>query len=137
MREIMNLLEDSDQTVAMTLYHGTSEDFDEFDIDKLPESGAFGSGFYFSNSYSLGRQYSRGKEPMICRVTLDNPFVYDADGPYEERPRLSPAKTLRQRLMAQGYDGILVKQDSDNGYREVIAYNPDNITILGRGKIKR
>lgn len=96
--------------------------------------GAFGGGFYFSNNYGLGRQYSGGNDPIVARVVIENPFVIDLDLPYEDRlarKRVFRRSGGRERLIADGYDGVLVKQGS---YLEVIAYYPEQIEILGRGR---
>ena len=114
----------------MKLYHGTTSKFDTFDIGKTNSSGAFGRGFYLSNSYSLAKQYSDGGEPMVCTVTMKNPYVIDYNQGYdatvERRRILKPAMTARDRLVELGYDGILVKQDN---YVEAIAYYPSQIKI--------
>jgi hypothetical protein len=132
------------ETVTMKLYHGTPHDFTDFDTDKSAPYGAFGAGFYFSNDLSLGRTYSqadrttgdRDKDPMVCTVTLKNPWYVDYDLPYTSEERERQKKVFRkvgarERLMQMGYDGVIVKQGP---YREVIVYDPKAIVNHGRGK---
>lgn len=116
------------------LFHGTTHDFEAFDLAKIADGGAYGAGFYFSNDLSLGRTYSDGKDPVRASVKLDNPWIVDLDLDYvsDERraqSRVFRNKGARDRLIEQGYDGVLVKQGR---YVEVVAYYPEQITIKGR-----
>jgi hypothetical protein len=123
------------EAVTMKLFHGTPHDFKDFDATKAGPFGAYGGGFYFSNDFGLGRQYSDFEDPMVCTVTLKKPWIVDLDLDYFS-PELKAQKEVfrntgaRERLMAQGYDGVIVKQGS---YREVIAYDPAAIQNHGRG----
>lgn len=105
----------------MVMYHGTGENFKVFDTTKN-SSGAFGAGIYATNDESLGRRYSGDKPPMKLFVKMKNPYIMDSSLPFDEkmaRGRVFRQKGARERLMAQGYDGVLLKEGN---YREAIAF---------------
>ena len=68
----------------MTLYHGTSNDFNVFNIQKLgtgqKNAGNYGDGFYFTPSKNQANDYA--KDGKIKEVYLDikNPFIYSSLG---------------------------------------------------------
>jgi hypothetical protein len=119
------------------MYHGTTEKFSQFKKEYLASGGAYGSGFYFTNSYSLAKVYSDGGEPIAAYLTLRKPWIVDLDRPYDER-RIARTpfrkKNVRGWLMSQGYDGVLVRQDL---YLEAIAYEPEQIEIIPKGGRRR
>jgi hypothetical protein len=119
--------------MTLILCHGTGEDIEEFDLSRARDGCAFGRGFYFSNDISLGRQYSGGRDPIVARIVMDNAYIVDLDVPFEEslaRKRVfRPNLGARERLIAAGYDGVLVKQGT---YREVVAFHPSQIEVIGR-----
>lgn len=135
MRNWIDAVGTGGEVFSMKLYHGTTENFDQFDLAKMAPSGAFGQGFYFSNDLSLAKAYSRGGDPIAAIVTLQNPYVVNLDLDYFSDERtvqsrmLRPATTLRDRLIGLGHDGVLVKQ---KGYVEAVAYYPNQIEILGK-----
>jgi hypothetical protein len=58
--------------------------------------------------------------------------VVDLDLPYEHRVgsrMFKPTKGVRERLIEQGYDSVMVLQD---GYVELIVLHPGMIESLGR-----
>jgi hypothetical protein len=135
MRKWIDLFEQKEEGFTANLYHGSSADFTEFDPSKSAEGGAFGQGFYFSNDLGLAKVYSGDKDPYVAKVTLNNPWVVDLDLDYfsDQRNvqiRVFRKKGSRDRLIADGYDGVLVKQGR---YREVVAYYPEQIEMIGRG----
>ena len=114
---------------GQVMYHGTTAKFSEFDAAHMSPSGAYGAGFYFSNDYDLGKEYSDGGEPVAARLSLRNPWVVDLDLPYDDARRREAqqvfrGKGVRERLQAEGYDGVLVKQGD---YLEAIVYEPSQI----------
>jgi hypothetical protein len=115
----------------LVMYHGTKEKFTSFDINTIRNGGPFGNGFYFSNDKDLGTRYSDGGEPVATYVALKNPLIidYDAKTPNPERSifRNNRSAEVTRILKGKGYDGVLIKQLSDNGYVEAIAFNPSQI----------
>lgn len=49
----------------MTMYHGSAEQFDTFDIKKAKSSGTYGRGFYFTDSDSHAGQYGKRMEVYL------------------------------------------------------------------------
>ncbi|CAN7209488.1 hypothetical protein LJR231_000616 [Phyllobacterium sp. LjRoot231] len=119
--------------ITMILCHGTHADFKGFDPSEYNESGAFGSGFYFSNDIELEQEYSNGLDPVVAKVTLQNPYILDKSLPYDQCLAASrvfrPIEHARERLIGQGYDGVLLIQDT---YVEVVAFYPRQIESHGR-----
>jgi hypothetical protein len=116
----------------IVLCHGSEVDFDEFDLAMTRDGCAYGRGFYFTNDLDLGRQYSGGRDPYVALITFENPYVVDLDLPYEHRVgsrMFKPNKGVRERLIEQGYDSVMVLQD---GYVELIVLHPGMIESLGR-----
>lgn len=56
------------------MYHGTSADFNEFDITKAKSSGTLGKGFYFTDSVSHAGQYGKQLEVYL---NIKNPVQGD------------------------------------------------------------
>ncbi|WP_271899655.1 hypothetical protein [Candidatus Phyllobacterium onerii] len=120
-------------TFTLILCHGTDADFRGFDFSECNDSGAFGRGFYFSNDMELERQYSNGLDPVVAKVTLQNPYVLDKRVSYDEWIAATrifrPIEHARERLIGLGYDGVLLLQDS---YVEVVAFYPRQIQSFDR-----
>lgn len=115
---------------GQVMYHGTTAKFSEFKKEQLSPGGAYGAGFYFTNDRDLAQQYSGGGEPVAARLTLRRPWVVDLDLPYAEAAAAKrPFRTTgaRERLHADGYDGVLVKQGD---YLEAIVYDPAQIAVI-------
>ena len=110
----------------LVVYHGTLNKFSTFD-ESAQQGGTFGKGFYFSNSESLGREFSEGAEPMSVYLSLKNPYVVNLDASFEESLRQTSVfkkKGGKERLQAQGYDGVIAVED---GYMEAVAFKPEQI----------
>ena len=61
------------------LYHGTREDFDQFDKAKAERWGAeAGSGFYLTESKEMGDHFARGKKTLEIYAAVKNPLDFDA-----------------------------------------------------------
>jgi hypothetical protein len=136
MRNWINIMESVEPIAPYTaeLYHGTTETFTEFDFDQIKSFGPWGSGVYLSNSYSLGKTYSNGGEPMVVRVTLAKPYYINLDDFDVAMDQKKPFRSAagKQDLLDQGYDGVVVTQDR---YVEVAAYRGAKLEILGRHDI--
>ena len=121
------------------MYHGTSRDFDTFDRLKStewrrPSMDTVGS--WFSSDPDRAQGYAGGEGLNIRPVVLSikNPKVYSrfndflrdmhaAEGRVleEQNPRgIGSTEGLRNKLKAEGYDGIVFEQ-TDNGrlYRDI------------------
>lgn len=95
------------------VFHGSEQRFVQFQMD--PERG-----IYFSGDEAYARSYG----PIVyrCRVTISNPRIFD------EAEANSDMEIDREALMAQGYDGRIVRYD--DGSLDVIAFRLDQITML-------
>ena len=103
----------------LVVYHGTTADFAEFDLDKT-SLGMLGEGFYFARKPEAASGYAKlqaiGKDiaaqnVMPVYLSLQNPFVM------EQLPASMPS---RDRLMANGYDGIIFQN-------QIVAFDPTQI----------
>ena len=132
----------------LVMYHGTTADFDEFDVDKQG-SGLWGNGFYFAldpdiaNAFTESRNYAyqieRGREvteehlggnikPVY--VKIEKP-VNDAEEPIENFPedfiREYTESQARQSLNSIKYaENWLSEKDSDPDYN--IHFDDPDIT---------
>lgn len=119
--------------ITLTLCHGTDSEFHGFNVNECNECGAFGRGFYFSNDFELERVYSNGLDPVVAKVTLQNPYILDVNLPDDEYLAAArvfrPVRHARERIIGLGYDGVLLRQDS---YVEAVAFYPRQIDSYGR-----
>ena len=118
--------------VDMPVYHGTGEDFLEFDPLKIgkTDEGWFGQGFYFSPIPDIANQYAAGRSPNVQQVYLraKNPYDWRKNegaslrlGTAEERY----AKT--KEILEKGYDAVDVYSDRIKiGQDEIL---PDNVFL--------
>lgn len=111
---------DVEPTVATTgngfdgiVHHGSDRVFHAFRVD--PDRGVFFSGDV---------EYSRGCGENIyrCRVVLKNPRTFT------ETESMGDMEIDRNVLIAQGYDGRIVRYD--DGAVDVIAFHPGQITMV-------
>jgi len=98
-----------------TVYHGAEEAIDAFEL-REPDRGMF-----FSGDAAYASDY--GPVVHACHVRLGNAIAYDDEEAYGHM------ELDRNVLIAQGYDGRLVEYD--NGEVDVIAFYPEQVTVLG------
>lgn len=122
------LFEEDSEIYSAILYHGTTQQFSEFDHDLITSHGPYGNGIYLTNDYGLARQYAEGQEPMKVRVTLQKPYCLDLSDP-TQRDRRAPFRSSegKQQLVRDGYDGVVVTEDN---YIEVVAYRSATLEII-------
>lgn len=99
----------------LRLYHGTGTVFDEFSLDAAgkTDEGWFGKGFYFSPQPDVAVQYVQYPTPNILAVyvSMKNPADWKATYGKSLRGRRE-ADEMRQRLIADGYDGAIIYGDT-------------------------
>lgn len=118
------------------LYHGTSQDFKDFDIGKAGSSQRldWGKGIYLTpdvkqaDRYSIMAKENLGGEPKIINAFIDkNARMKDI----YIGPSTQTNQTLGTELKADGYDGARIftgtKGDADTFLDEIIIVNPDVI----------
>lgn len=91
----------------MVMYHGTSKEFNTFQSSK---GGEYGSGIYFANNKDTASFFgSRFTEkPVIIKAYLNmkNPYRINKTEYISKTQNITP-NTLKNRLIKQGYDGII------------------------------
>ena len=130
----------------MVVYHATNNDFDTFDIGRA--FGVGGQGVYTTPVRPEGDQYGTFVMPLF--MSLKNPVDFSSgDTSISDMaesmgmPRLSDlssipqmkewSKELREKLMAAGYDGALVKGEKP-GETYFVAFDPTQIkSVNNRG----
>lgn len=107
-------------------YHGTNEEFDEFDQSKIGSStdpGWLGAGFYFYTDIHEAAQYGnvssyylRIEEPYFA-TDQDNEYLMDENS-------LEASKEFTQNLISEGYDGVYY---NGNLRGETVVFNASQI----------
>lgn len=124
----------------MIAYHGTNNDFGRFDssffgqnTDDNASSESFAQtarlGFWFtSNSDMAAKVYDKVLE---CELSIDNPLEVDSleTLAYWVESQEKSAEELREMLICQGYDGIIVENDEEFEGTSYVAFEPEQITI--------
>ena len=127
------------------LYHGTNNDFDDFDL-KFFNSGSgdggwLGEGMYFTNDYDYAKSFADRDGVIIsAKITLNNPYILT-----EYAYSINPTKLIRNlevfnsnqvtsKLEKMGYDGVLLTYEEDNGdiFYEVCVFNTSSIKIIDK-----
>lgn len=118
------------------MYHGSQNNFTIFDLDADIVNGRIhGNGFYFTYDEDDAQSwadrdwlYELGEEDLPedpsettmykTYLNIKNPFIFEDDDLMEDE------EAFRQRLIREGYDGIIVP-----AYDEVIAFYPEQIKL--------
>ena len=131
----------------MLVFHGTADDFDEFDINQFAKTdhGWFGQGFYFGSDPKEADAYARKitRKPRSTKTVIDktgghiipaflsikNPFVIEdaIEGAIFD-PNESRAFT--ERVKKNGHDGIVIMDYDKAGnpfISTMLAFHPNQI----------
>ena len=130
---------------AITAYHGTKADFNQFSEEHQQPDGWLSKGFYFTTNKDEARNY--GDRVLSVKLALQNPLVLDNDtlNPdgsvsfagnareqlYKKFPETASMKhgEISGLLKKKGYDGVV--------YGDMIsAFNPNQISITKSEKLK-
>lgn len=128
--------------VDMPVYHGTTDDFESFDIDRAGknDSGWYGKGVYLTpdpdtaSAYTQYQEFANrtgapGANVIPAYTRLKNPYYW----PENRKAALTTeeSRLIRDELMARGYDGVIVSNKyADPKYQsnyETIVFDPSNI----------
>lgn len=125
---------------ALVVYHGTDATFEEFDANFLgantddnasDENWAATAhlGFWFNVGGDLECAY--GKK-MACLLNIENPYHVDSLENLANYFELTgyTAEELKEKLMDDGFDGIVIDNDEEFGGTSFVAFNADQITII-------
>lgn len=111
----------------MTVYHGTTGNFDTF---RIPRDGAGNErAVYFSPDPAVASQYAAGKGSVIpAYVKAENLLTIDMKGAATDALGRSRETIVRQ-ARAAGYDGVLLKNTGDVGgvQDQYAVFNPAQI----------
>ncbi|WP_440111786.1 PLxRFG domain-containing protein [Acidovorax sp. BL-A-41-H1] len=107
----------------IVMFHGTTQTFDAFDL-KFASSGMYGSGFYFTDEFSLARDYAAGGPVMEVYLSLKNPATQSVVDEVIEQVGEDNADDIRAELIRLGHDGVLV---DDAGELLAVAFEPSQV----------
>lgn len=139
----------------LVVYHGTAKSFDAFEpdaigsnIDQEHQSGAWGKGWYFTESPSVAEGYAMsasladdGVNVMPVYLRIQNPLVLDFTAPFETWPDDATkyrgmtgigqdTQEATEWAKQHGYDGVVLKETSHDGrviLGEIVAFDPTQI----------
>ena len=118
----------------LILYHGTSEDFQTFDLGKANPRGEYGRGIYLSYK-GVAEEYGRWQLGLYA--SLQNPFVdyFPGDDTTLKEYKLSDIKPVldllhdRKQLTDYGYQSLLEESRSP---AQLITMADDNSDIMDK-----
>lgn len=114
----------------LVVYHGTTEDFSSFPKEKRPSQRAHSAAlghFFTDDPEAAGGTYAEGEGARIMPVFLSikNPKRYDSILDLSELiGSRGDALRLRESLIEQGYDGIIMPHGRRSEY---VAFEPSQI----------
>ena len=130
----------------LTAYHGTSDEFDKFQLGhpNRKDAGWLGDGIYSCNSPKIAMANAKMKakrvggtpKVMSLHVNLQNPYY----ATLEEKGRLQrlndpkASQAFTQALKDKGHDGVIWKM---NDYHEYVAFDPDQVKILPQDDVEK
>jgi len=109
----------------LVVYHGSGENFDEFDITKSRSwdltPGLDLPGFYFSENPEEAGSY--GEDIKGYYLSITNPYEGNVAVLAKEK---GSYRAAYEYLVSEGYDGMIV-DDLGEGYQEFIAFKSEQI----------
>lgn len=120
----------------MTLYHGTSDNVESFDLDhpNRKDTGWLGTGVYLTDSTDMADVYANQKRNtgearpnvMPLYASLENPYMAtDEDKARLKEGGREAADAFAQQLQAEGYDGVIYQAAPDA--REIVVFDPAKV----------
>lgn len=110
------------------MYHATSADFTAFDLERSGKGTSHPTaamGFFFSNDKGhAATKY--GDNVMEVYLAIERPYLM-TDADLRQIDGIEEAKAFREKLIAQGYDGIAMPAETSTRY--VAAFYPDQIKL--------
>ena len=104
----------------LVVYHGTSKEFTTFDPGARGKYSSRDYGIYLTPSEKKADAYGSGKK-MALYVSIKNPKIVESKG--EISPR-DLTKADVDKLISEGYDGIVVVNHQYNDKWEVVSRDP-------------
>lgn len=135
---------------AIVAYHGTTAEFDRFDLSQEGCRAGVGGGLFFTSSLEVARDvyaWQPGSRVLCVLVQLDRPLRYEEyfdlsglDRVQETRGGFdSPVnyyddnwQAIVEFAKSNGFDGIQwpADPDSDVPHDLIVVFDPDKATIL-------
>ena len=113
-----------DSKIDNIVYHGTNNQFDEFDVTHRTNNGKmYGQGIYFTIDEKQAQKYTRNGTILKGYINIENPFYIGyqetleyairRENPYEvadiySKNTIDPKK-VTSYLISRGYDGINIE----------------------------
>ena len=122
----------------MVVYHGTTDSFDQFDLDhpNKYDNGFLGKGIYLTDREELAQAYATNKKVktkapaedkkvMPLYVRLENPYQATAEDKYIiKRGGAAASAAFRDKLIREGYDGAIM---SVLDGREIVVFDTNAV----------
>ena len=119
------------------MYHGTLDSFDYFDLNhpNRYDSGFAGTGIYLTPDKKLAKVYTKNKankgtgEPKIMELyaRLENPKIENINiKPQMKRGGRAAADGFRDKLIAEGHDGVILQSDTGEVV-EVVVFDVNGV----------
>jgi 8-oxo-dGTP pyrophosphatase MutT (NUDIX family) len=144
--------------VAKTLHHVTGSEFDEFKLDHNKRQNTkqplLGQGVYLTSANMVSSYKRAVKNNLLAEGLKHDPNVLDVNVVsgaklYELTPTevlhikrnmrstingLSLGEDLKGQLLKLGYKGVGYEAPDDSGFEveELVIFNPEDVTIVGR-----
>jgi len=126
------------KTKSVVAYHGSAEEFTQFDHARMGQRdpGYFGKGFYFSNKRGSAQQYGdvaagnldAGK---VMKVDLDTSnFLEATPAQLREKYGSISGEKLTSAIQNDGYNGVTVTM-GDSGLTEYVVFDVSSIRQSG------
>ena len=119
----------------LTVYHGTNEVFEEFDIEKSGTKGnvAYGKGIYFTPEKEIANRF--GKYTKEAYLNIKKPFVIQTEEQLLKQMDFKKEALKRKVDVSivfkeNGYDGIISYEDiGSDKIHEIVVFDKKQIKI--------
>ncbi len=132
----------------LRVYHGTSDDFDSFNLDhkNRKDTGWLGTGVYLTTSQDIASSYANlkpgyaGKNVMALYAKVENPYYATIKD--KQRLQLISNRSLAEgreaadawtaELKAKGHDGVILRFNESevgkaNASEEIVVFSPSAV----------
>lgn len=130
----------------LVCYHGSSAQFDTFEISKIRRGNSLGKGFYFSSNAETSAQYTKTGDIKQVYLNIKNPKYFTVTGAaqefllqqaieynipnYDEDGKIINLNNKVSEVLQQhGYDGVIAYIPHADMY-EIVAYNSNQIKAI-------
>ena len=125
----------------MKAFNGTNNDFSQFELSFLGENtDANASDDSLAQTAHLGFWFTSNRDftstvydkVLECEIDINNPLEVDTleTLAYWIESQEKSGDELREMLMKQGYDGIIIEHDEEFEGTRYIAFAPEQISII-------